>query len=737
MSDNNVRPQDSKERDRQAVALDYETYYDTKAGYSLSAMSPQLYCADPRFDAYLVAICGWEITDDGIFEPGMTLGGGCYEAGWEPGKVITRKRADGSFFRKLEDGRQLYVGRPENFKDWDNLKGRILIAHNAAFDSVVTDELARRGLIPAWMGETESLEKQGLDLGWTAPEWKCTADLAAFLMAPRNLKGAMKELFGKEISKAVRAGMDGRHDYDLNAEDRKALVEYGGSDAVECHDIWLKYASEWPDIERAISDQKRDATKRGIAVDRKLVEDSIKELKRYHAEVVCDVPWYPEKPVGSLPALRNAVTAMGIEPPKSFKKDDPGFLDWQKEHSDIPFIAARQKAVAINMHLARVEGILASLDRDGASHPAFLYFGAHTGRDSGKSSTGGSNTNMLNMPRKPILQGDEHVFGGKGVDIRGMYVARPGHKFVVYDYSQIEARFSLWLVDDMHMMEAMKREGNLYQANAVMMGWCQPGEKIKKEKPDVYRLAKCCVLGLGYGMGAAKFVDSCKSQGLELPSVPVDEWPEIDRRLSFIIRNVARIKGDPYSERNRVKVGQLIKSLQIVGDWRNANSRIVAKWKEYEQVFKERIAAGKSTVAFRLPSGRIKRYFDPHLCKEETVEVDENGVEHPSYRIAIKATTVRGNPATFFTGGNIMENIVQASCRDIMAYSAVEIERKHPTWKYVFSVYDEIVFEVPEQEAEEASIVIPQTMTFGDYIRDWTEGLALEVEGDVCDRYHK
>jgi len=728
LSDNNVRPQDAKERDmisqrdNQAVALDYETYYDTKQGYSLSTMSPQLYCADPRFDAYLVAICGWEITDDGIFEPGMTLSGGCYEAGWEPGKVVTRKRADGSLFRKLEDGRQLYVGRPESFGDWDNLRDRILIAHNAAFDSVVTDELARRGMAPAWLKDAE---------------WKCTADLAAYLMVPRNLKGAMKELFGKEISKAVRAGMDGRHDYDLSPEERRALVEYGGSDAVECHDIWLEYAPEWPDIERDISDQKRDATKRGIMVDRKLVEDSIKELKRYHAEVVCDVPWYPEKPVGSLPALRNAVIAMGIEPPKSFKKDDPGFLDWQKEHEDIPFIAARQKAVAINMHLARLEGILASLDKGGASHPAFLYFGAHTGRDSGKSSTGGANTNMLNMPRKPILQGDEHVFGGKGVDIRGMYVARPGHKFVVYDYSQIEARFSLWLVDDTHMMEAMKREGNLYQANAVTMGWCKPGEKIKKEKPDVYRLAKCCVLGLGYGMGAAKFVDSCKSQGLELPSVPVDCWPELDRRLLFILRNVARIKGDPYSERNRAKVGQLIRSLQIVSDWRNANSRIVAKWREYEDVFKQRIAAGKSTVAFRLPSGRVKRYFDPHLCKEETVEVDENGKEHPSFRVAIKATTVRGNPATFFTGGNIMENIVQASCRDIMAYSAVEIERKHPTWRYVFSVYDEIVFEVPEQEATEASIVIPQIMTFGDYIRDWTEGLALEVEGDVCDRYHK
>lgn len=698
------------ERDRQAVAADWETFYDMKAGYSLSAMSPQLYCADPRFDPYLVALCGWEIADDGLFGPD-----------WKEGDVVTRYGNNGSILRKLADGRHLYIGRGEDFPYWENLNGRIIVCHNCAFDSIVFEECWKRGMLPRLK-----------DI-----EWKCTADLSAYMMVPRNLKGAMKELFGKEISKEVRTGMDGRHDYDLNPEERKALVEYGGSDAVECHDIWLNYSKEWPDIERAISDQKRNATKAGIMVDRKMAEDSLKELRRYHAEVVCDVPWYPETPVGSLPALRQAVIEMGIEPPKSFKKDDPGFLDWQKEHEGIPFIAARQKAVAINMHAARIEGILNSLDSNGMSHPAFLYFGAHTGRDSGKSSTGGSNTNMLNMPRKPVMAGDEHVFGGKGIDIRGLYIPRPGHKFVIADFSQIEARFLLWLVDDTHMIEAMKREGNLYGANAVAMGWCHSGENIKKNKPDLYRLAKCCVLGLGYGMGAAKFVDSCKSQGLELPVLPVEEWPEIDRRLTFIIRNVARIKGDPYSGRNREKVGQLLKSISITTDWRSANSKIVAKWHEYEEVFKQRIAAGKDTVAFRLPSGRVKRYFDPHLCKEETTEIDENGKEHPSFRIAIKATVVRGNPAVFLTGGKITEHIVQASCREIMAYSAVELERLHPGWRYVFSVYDELVFEVPEAEADYALEEMSRVMCHGDYIKDWTQGLPLEVEGCVSDRYVK
>lgn len=748
------------ERDRRAVAIDYETFYDSKGGYSLTSMSPQQYCADERFDAYLVAICGNDIL------PKTSLNGGekCVQ-------------------RKLEDGRQLYIGRPEQFRGWNNLEGRILVAHNAAFDSVVTDELVKRDVLPEFLKDAE---------------WKCTADLAAYLMVPRNLKGAMKELFGKEISKAVRAGMDGRHDYELPGSEYRDLVEYGGSDAVECHDIWLRYSSEWPELERAISDQKRNATKRGVRVDREYCEAALKELKRYHAEVVADIPWYPEKAVGSLPALRSAVIELGLEPPKSFKKDDPGFLTWiehpvaqydeavrrgykilddfyedvrhaevrensgmagspqtgherilSRAHTErrhlahieptgaLAFLSARQKAVAINMHAARVEGILKSLDENGDSHPQFLYYGAHTGRDSGKSSVGGGNVNMLNMPRKPVLSGDEHVFGGKGVDIRSMYVARPGYKFVIADFAQIEARFMLWLVNDEHMMAAIKDEGNLYGAAAVMMGWCPPHSDIKHTNPDLYRLAKCAVLGLGYGMGAAKFVDSCKSQGLDLTPVPVSEWPEMDRRMQFIIRNVAKIKGDPYSERNREKVGRLVKALRVVDDWRRANHLIVEKWKEYEAVFKQRVAAGKETVAFRLPSGRVKRYYNPHLCKEETTEVDENGVEHPSFRIAMKATTVRGNPATFFTGGNIAENITQATCRDIMAFGAVEIEHKHPEWKYVFSVYDEIIFEVPEADADEALKEIEFIMCHGDYIKDWTKGLMLEVEGGVSDHYTK
>lgn len=452
--------------DSKAIAFDFETFYDTKAGYSLTSMSPQNYCADPRFDPYLVAICG-----DRIFG---------HEYGTLP---------DFTIFRRLDDGRQLYIGRPENFPDWSVFHGRIMLAHNLAFDSVVATECVKRGII------------KGLDL--SKVDGQCTADLTAYLGVQRNLKAAMKWLFGKEISKEVRALMDSRHVSDLSQDELRDLYEYGGSDAVECHDLWLKYASEWPEVERKISQQNRDAIARGVLVDRPYAESALKELECYERKVVCDIPWASEinpktkefYKVGSLPALRQAVINLGIEPPATFAKNSPEFIRWLEQHDDIPFIRARQKAVSINMHSARVKGIIDSLDTNGHSHPSFLYFGAHTGRFSGKSSTGGGNVNMLNMPRKPVLEGDENVFGGKGVDIRGMYIPHPGHKFCVFDFSQIEARFSLWLVDDTHMMAALKKEKNLYQANAVAMGWCKPHSDIKHTQPDLYRLAKCCLHG--------------------------------------------------------------------------------------------------------------------------------------------------------------------------------------------------------------------------------------------------
>ena len=453
--------------DSQVFSIDFETDYDTKAGYSLSCMTTDQYCSDPRFNPYLVAIAGRGLFPEGTPTPGYK------------NRVMMSEDANGI---------QLFVGRPESFPWWERVNHHIIAIHNASFDERCLLECMKRGVIPNVLDDVE---------------YVCTADMTAYLLCKRSLKDAMKQLFGRDISKAVRSAMDGRHDTDLSSEEYRALVEYGGSDALECLELWERFSPEFPEIERQISSQKREATIRGIMVDLEYAKAALKELKSYQSKVILDIPWATQinpktkefYAVGSLPALRQAVVDLGVKPPATFAKNSPSFLDWLKEHDDIPFIRARQVAVALSMHIARIEGIVNSVDANGCSHPQFLFYGAHTGRDSGKSDSGKSAGNLLNLPRKPIFHGDPNVFGGKGVDIRGMYVARPGYKFAVYDYSQIEARFALWLVGDTHMMEAMKREGNLYQANAVEMGWCKSGENIKKNDPDKYRLAKCCLHG--------------------------------------------------------------------------------------------------------------------------------------------------------------------------------------------------------------------------------------------------
>lgn len=427
-------------KDDDAYAIDFETFYSSKDGYSLTKMTPYAYVRDARFDPYLVSVA--------------------------------------------HKGTKTYVGRPEDF-DWTKVRGHVLLAHNAGFDSVVCDRLVELRRIPSLDG----------------CQWQDTADLTAYLLVQRNLKAATKWLLGREISKAVRAGMDGRHVSDLDPQELRDLYAYGGSDADECLEIWLKYAAEWPDIERRISCQNRDAVKRGFMVDRPYAEESLKCLLKIQAQAKASLPWAADDEdakAGSLPALKEALRARGIEPPKSFKKDDPGFLEWSAEHDDIDFVHARTRYAGTVQHVARIQNLLDQLDPRDVVRPGLLYFGAHSGRFTAGASDdmkGAKNINMLNLPRTPVFKGDPMAFDGKGIDLRGMYIPRPGYKYVIFDYSQIEARFSLWLAGEMEMMDCLKTEGNLYQANAVRMGWCKSRCDLKHTDAQKYRLAKCCLAG--------------------------------------------------------------------------------------------------------------------------------------------------------------------------------------------------------------------------------------------------
>lgn len=658
---------------RLVAAIDFETYYSTKDGYTLSALTPYEYTHDARFDAYLVAVA-------------------------------------------FSDKRPTFVGNPKDF-DWSSVSGAQLLAHNAAFDGMVLRRLEELGIVPE-----------------EPRDWLDTADMVAFLGVTRNLKNACKELLGLEVSKAVRTAMDGKTDRDLSPSELEDLLEYGGSDADECLRLFVEFGDKWPEWERRISTQNREAAWRGIAVDTAAVEAGLAALAAVQDKAVRALPWVIEgKPAGSLPALTEAVRALGLPVPPSFRKNDPRFLEWAKEHGDkCPFLQARIDYASVTPHIARLQNLAAHLS-DGLYHSDVRYFGTHTGRTAsgtGRESESASKINLLNLPKAAVF----------GVDMRGMFVPRPGYKFIIYDYGQIEARVIKWLAGDSDFVEMLAQEGNIYQAEAVKMGWAQPkGPSLKKTNKQLYQLAKACCLGLGYGMSAGKFILSCKSMGLELDPLPVGQWPEIDRRLQFILANQAGICNGYDKPENVAAVGTFLRFDGIVSEWRRANRKVVDYWRSLENALRKSATAELDVHYFRLPSGRLKPYFRPRIKAEPKVYTDpETGQPKTQVRQALTAAVIKDRPAVFFHGGSLAENITQATARDLMAQGAVDIERMYPQCKFMWSCYDEVIFEAPESECEELSKAIPGIMCNGPSISEWIDcKLPLEVEGGVFDRYCK
>lgn len=549
-----------------------------------------------------------------------------------------------------------WVGHPKDF-DWSKLDGKLLIMHNASFDGLVIQRLQEDGVIDP-----------SLELGNLFD----TADLAVWLSAPRSLKGATETLLKREMSKDMRDFMKGRTYAQAKAEGKEEdLIQYGGGDAVNTYDLWDQYADQWPEKEQVASRINRESGWRGVAVDKALVQQGLATLKQKLFDVESSIPWIDEgyKPT-SPQAVRIWGRKAGIPVPASLAKDKPEVIAWQKEYGpDHPWIQSVGEWRSVNTLLNRVQSIESGTRADGTMPYACKYFGASTGRFSGGGEAGGK-FNMLNMPRKDMF----------GVDIRPMFVARPGHKLIVLDYAQIEARMLLWRVGDVEFLNILEEEGNLYQAYAKKVGYYKGNGSFKKDDPSGYHYIKCCVLGLGYGCGAARFKDmAATSYGIELDD------------------------------------GQAISAVQ---GFRGNNPLITKHWWGHQVSLKLSANAHDKTHEVELRSGRDLVYFDPQFA--------------PGGR-DIRVRFERGANLRKVYGGLMTENEIQATARDVLIDGMYAID-KHTDYPHLWSVYDEVVAEVPEAKAQDAAKELEHYMVNSS---PWADGSLLEVEYDITDHYLK
>ena len=487
---------------REVIAVDFETFYDTKNGYSVGGkpgkpgMSVWSYLHDPRFHAYWVAFYG----------QGLQYSG------------------------------------PVSTAPWDRLIGQPLASHNAGFDHTILEYLQEIGAVPK------------LD----TPSMYDTADAAAYFQEPRSLDRAAKMMLGIEHSKAVRNAMDGRPFASLNPSEVEAMTQYGGLDAELCWKLWDATWTRWPLDEQQVSRLNRLRGQQGLRLDVAALDAALATLELAHFELLKAMPWVQRggKPL-SMEAIREQGRHDSIPVPASLKMDDPEAVAWENEYSkQFRWVSAVRGYRRVNSLMLKLQKWKRDLRPDGTAPFSLKYFGAAaTGRYSGNGGF-----NLQNLPKKPAVickscwncmleDVDEDstidddynvddpcpICGAETrfvLDVRSMIMAPEGKKFVVADYNQIEARLLLWRINDTRTLDLIRKEGlHIYEAFArTCFGWTGAPGTLKRMDPGLYQTAKGTCLGGGYGAGKNGFARSAKQ------FAKLDLSPEESQRLVDIYR---------------------------------------------------------------------------------------------------------------------------------------------------------------------------------------------------------
>ena len=342
------------------------------------------------------------------------------------------------------------------------------------------------------------------------------------------------------------------------------------------------------------------------------------------------------------------------------------------------------------------------------------YYGANrTGRWAGRM------VQMQNLPRNYLktldyarnLVKDKNYAGlkllyGNVPDtlsqlIRTAFIPSEGNKFVVSDFSAIEARVIAWLAGEQWVNEVFATHGKIYEATAAQM-FDVPVDRIVKGNPEysLRQKGKVATLALGYQGGtSAPIAMGAPNMGLtedELPDI-VSRWRQANPRIRDLWYAVENAALAAMETARPQAIRGLIFALE--GD----------------------LLYGQSFLTVRLPSGR-KLYYPKPFLKE-----NQFGKQALHYYTVGQQTRKWEVASTY--GGKMTENIVQAIARDCLA---VTLERIYDRGlQTVFHVHDEVIIDAPmETTVEEICDLMAEPVP-------WAPGLILKGAGFESSYYMK
>ena len=274
-------------------------------------------------------------------------------------------------------------------------------------------------------------------------------------------------------------------------------------------------------------------------------------------------------------------------------------------------------------------------------------------------------------------------------------------KFIISDFSAIEARVIAWLAGEEWVNEVFATHGKIYEATASQM-FNVPIDKIKKGNPE-YELrqrGKVATLALGYQGGESALI----AMGADRMGLSDEELTDIKVRWREANKNIVRLwyaVGDAVIQAMNGNGTQYVRGLEIQREW--------------DMMY------GLDFITIKLPSGRKLYYPKPFL------QTNQFGKDALHY-YGVNQTTKKWEVNSTY-GGKLVENIVQAIARDCLAETLLRLYEKN--YDVVMHIHDEVVIDAyNDEKLDDVNNILAEPIT-------WAPGLILKGAGFETRYYMK
>ena len=540
----------------------------------------------------------------------------------------------------------------------------------------------------AYMGLPLSLESVGAVLKLQNQKLKEGKDLIRYFCTPckptKANDGRTRNLPQHDSEKWIRFKEYNRRDVEVEMAIKKRLAKYPVPEQ-----IWDEYH-----LDQEIND-------RGIALNMTVVENAIAFDERSREELTAAMQDITnlDNP-NSVQQMKEWLSDNGVETESLDKKAVKELIKTTDEQTVQDALILRQQLAKSSVK--KYQAMQNAVCRDGRAHGMFQFYGANrSGRWAGRliqlQNLPQNHLPDLDQARQYVIDGDyemldllyDSVPSVLSELIRTAFVPRPGYKFIVSDFSAIEARVLAYLAGETWRSKVFAEGKDIYCASASQMF----GVPVEKHGVNSHlrQKGKIAELALGYGGSVGALI----SMGALEMGLPEEDLQP------------------------------------LVNAWRSSNPMITAFWWDVDRAVKTAITKRilmevrgikffyKSGMLFiQLPSGRRLSYVKPRIG------VNQFGGESVTYE-GVGSTKKWERIESY--GPKFVENIVQAISRDILCYAMKTLRHCF----IVGHVHDELIIECDPRV--DLKVVCEQMGRSP----DWMSDILLRADGYETNFYKK